>query len=91
MGHVQAKAMFGGYGIYKDNLMFALVADNTLYLKVDDDNKDDFVSRQLSPFTYSKKGKAFSMSYYLAPEETIDDSAELCQWAEKSLAAAVRA
>lgn len=34
-GGVRAKAMFGGFGIYRDNLMFGLVADDILYFKVD--------------------------------------------------------
>jgi DNA transformation protein len=38
-GPIQAKRMFGGYGIYHDGLMFSLVIDNQLYLKSDAENR----------------------------------------------------
>ena len=57
LGPVQAKAMFGGYGIFLDGLMFALIADSVLYFKVDKTTENDFKLRDLEPFTYNKKGK----------------------------------
>jgi len=91
LSDVRAKKMFGGYGIYRNDLMFGLVADDTLYLKADDKNRPDFEAKNLDPFTYHKKGKAYSMSYYCAPEDVLENSEQLCSWAEKAYAAAVRA
>lgn len=91
MNGVTAKRMFGGHGIFCNGLMFGLVADSTLYLKVDDENKADFEARGLGPFTYTGKGKPISMSYYQAPEETLDNSDDMLAWAERAYAAAVRA
>ena len=91
MGPVEAKAMFGGYGIFMDGLMFGLVADDTLYLKVDAENQPDFEQLGLPPFRYSKNGKTFNMSYYQAPEEVLDAPAPLCDWGKGALAAAIRA
>ena len=62
LGPVQAKAMFGGFGIYLKGLMFGLVADDTLYFKVDEKNRPDYEVKDLGPFTYQRKGKAFAMS-----------------------------
>ncbi len=90
-GHVKAKAMFGGFGIYRHDLMFGLVADDTLYLKVDEKSRPEFESKGLSPFVYKMKGKEFSMSYYKAPDEALEDSAEMAQWAHKAYDAALRA
>ncbi len=73
LGPVQVKYMFGGRGIFLDNLMFALVADDVLYLKADDQNEKNFLDLDLEPFTYHKKGKPFSLSYFEAPEEAMDD------------------
>ncbi len=32
-GHIVAKKMFGEYGVYSDGKIFALVCNNTLYIK----------------------------------------------------------
>lgn len=89
--HVTAKRMFGGYGIFRDGLMFGLVADSTLYLKVDDENRADFAERDLEPFTYEAKGKPMQMSYYQAPEEVLDSTDEMVAWADSAYGAALRA
>ena len=47
------KAMFGGYGIFKDGIMFGLVADDTLYFKVDEFNKFEFERLELDHFVLS--------------------------------------
>jgi DNA transformation protein len=90
-GHVKAKAMFGGFGIYRHDLMFGLVANDSLYLKVDEKSRSEFESKGLSPFVYKMKGKEFSMSYYKAPDEALEDPEEMAQWAQKAYDAAVRA
>ena len=56
---VTAKRMFGGYGIFRDGLMFGLVADSSLYLKVDAQNKPDFEALGLAPFSYEGKGNQY--------------------------------
>ena len=91
MGEIRAKRMFGDHGIFRGDLMFGLVADDTLYLKADDSNRGDFVALELEPFVYYKQNKPFSLSYYQAPEDALEDSALLCEWAEKSYAVAVQA
>lgn len=93
IGNIRAKKMFGGYGIYKNDVIFSIVADEIFYLKADDVNRKDFEKLGLQKFTYRKKSgdKDFSMSYYQAPEHAMEDSQELCSWAEKSIEAALRA
>lgn len=88
---VTAKRMFGGYGIFREDLMFGLVADSTLYLKVDAKNKTDFEERGLGPFTFETKTKPIAMSYHLAPGEALDNAMEMRHWAESAFAAARRA
>lgn len=81
--------MFGGHGIYHDGLMFALVADDTLYLKADDKSKKEFIDKQLTPFEYDKKDKTVKLSYYLAPEEIYEDPEEAYYWARLAFQAAL--
>ena len=89
-GNVCARRMFGGCGIFKDELMFGLVADETLYLKADDGNRSDFEERGLQRFVYYKQDKPMYLSYYEAPEEALDNSGDMLTWAGKSFAAAIR-
>ena len=42
LGAVRAKRMFGGYGLYCDELFFALLAADRLYLKVDASTRPAF-------------------------------------------------
>ena len=91
LGPVRAKGMFGGHGIFLEELMFGLVSDNTLYLKVDKEIVNEFKERELDAFTYKKKEKEFKMSYYQAPEEALEDINEMNYWANKAYSAALRA
>jgi DNA transformation protein len=91
LGPIRARKMFGGYGIFWGELMFGLVSKNVFYLKADQENRPDFVSRSLGPFKYKRKGKEYAMSYYQVPDEAIDDVTELCKWAKRAHDAAVRA
>jgi len=89
-GPIQPRRMFGGYGIFYKGLMFALVADDTLYLKADETISQHFTELELEQFSYEKQGKAFKMSYYMAPEDIFDDPEEAKVWADRSYAAAIR-
>jgi DNA transformation protein and related proteins len=87
---VSARRMFGGWGIYKDGVMFALIAQDTLYLKVDDGNRAAYEDAGLPHFTYADKGKPIRMPYCEAPPEGFDDPEVLCAWARNAYAAALR-
>lgn len=91
IGPVYSKKMFGGHGIFLEGLMFALIADNELYLKADRESEGDFSERGLEPFTYNKKGKLIEMSYFQAPEEAMEDSEIINEWGNKGYRAALRA
>jgi len=90
-GHIRARKMFGGYGIYHDGVMFGLVADDTLYLKADENTAEYFESRGLGQFEYNKGGKTVKMSYYLAPEEIMDNPEDAALWAKRAYEVAYRA
>jgi DNA transformation protein len=70
--------------------MFALVADDALYLKVDDRNRPDFEAAGMTPFSYERRGKTATLkSYYEAPPELPDDAEDLSAWASKAFGAAL--
>ena len=91
LGDIQARAMFGGFGIYRQGLMFGIVDEDTLYLKADDENRPDFESKGLKTFAYKRQGKEVALSYYQVPYEAIDDADRLYELAKKAYDAALRA
>lgn len=88
---VAIRAMFGGAGIYADGVMFALIAHETLYLKVGPGNAARVEAAGLPRFTYDGKGKPIVMSYAQPPEEALEDAEIMADWAESALAEATAA
>ena len=91
LGPVRVKRMFGGHGLYVDDLFIAIVAGETLYLKADDETQARFEAADSAPFTYSAKGKRTSLRYWSAPSEAMDSPAGMRPWAALALQAALRA
>jgi len=89
-GPVAAKRTFGGYGLYRDGRMFAIVVEDTLYLKTDRESLSEFTERGLEPFSYDRNGKIVSMSYYQPPPESLDRAESLIPWVELAYQAALR-
>lgn len=88
---IRVQRMFGGAGLYSADLFFAIIVDDELYLKVDDDNRADYEARDIKPFRYeTKAGRTQTMSYYPPPPDVVEDADELGIWVAKSLEAAWR-
>ena len=90
IGPVHARRLFGGHGLFLDGLMFALVADGTLYLKADADSEAAFTEQGLAAFTYPRQGRPFRLSYFQAPEDCIEDIEAMRLWAHRACEAARR-
>ena len=71
--------------------MFGLVADDVLYFKVDDINRDEFVSLGLGAFMYDGKGKTMALGYFCCPDEALESPALMTSWASSGYGAALRA
>ena len=91
LGNITMRRMFGKTGVFCDGLMLGMVTDNTLYLRVDDDNREAFQEAASSPpLNYRKKGETIDLSFWRAPERLFDEPDELLTWARIALAAAAR-
>ena len=91
LGRVTTRRMFGKTGVFCDGFMFGMVRDNTLYFRVDDDNREAFKEAQsFPPLNYEKKGGTIDLSFWRAPERLFDEADELLAWARLALAAARR-
>ena len=91
MGGVRARAMFGGYGIYQRDTMFAIIVDERLYFKADNLTSSEFMARGLGPFTYTARGKTMTMQYYEAPPEVFEEPEAMLDWAQQAIGVALRA
>ena len=94
-GPVTLKRMFGGAGLYSEGLMFALLFDGAIFLKVDEASIPDFEREGSRPFVYTRaksRGRVgrHSLSYWRLPERLYDDPDDLALWAARALAIAQR-
>lgn len=82
-GGVTARKMFGGAGLYRDGVIFGLVADDIVYLKVGDANRARFKAKGMEAFR-PFEDKPTVMSYYQLPEEVLENPCELMEWAAEA-------
>ncbi len=84
LGNVTSKRMFGGYGVFEDGTMFAIVdSGGRPFLKVNDSNRDQF-----ERVGADRHGK---MPYFSIPDEVLEQDRSLREWAAKSIAASKKA
>lgn len=90
LGGVMARRMFGGAALYRDGTVFALIADDILYFKVDDANRPDYEAAGTGPFR-PYEGKPFTMPYWEVPADILEDPQAIRDWAAKAWEAGRRA
>jgi DNA transformation protein len=90
LGPVRARAMMGGHIVHCAGVAVALVYDDRLYLKTDEETRGTFRAAGGEPFTYELRGKVVEMSYCTPPDAALDGPEAMQPWAELALAAALR-
>lgn len=89
-GKVTSRRMFGGVGLYHEELFFALIDDDVLYFKADESNRDDYVRAGMKRFAPFPGQPQYEMGYYEVPADALEQPEELAAWARKSLAVAAQ-
>ena len=87
LGDLLPRSMFGGVGLYCDGVFFGIIADDTLYLKVNADNRPDYERAGMTPFK-PYPDRTMTMRYYAVPVGVLETAPELVAWARKAVAAA---
>jgi DNA transformation protein len=87
---VSARKMFGGHGIYRDGMMFALIVEEELFFKADAINVAQFKSEDSHPFTYQSKTRIVEVSYWSAPPACLESPVAMSEWCQLGFAAAIR-
>lgn len=91
LGPLRSRRMFGGYGLYVDDLFIAIIAFEQLWLKADAQSLPQFETAGCRRFEYQRAGKTASLRYCAPPPEALDSPALMLPWARLALAAALRA
>ena len=91
LGRVTLRRMFGKTGVFCDGLMLAMVRDDVLYFRVDDDNRATFKEAEaFPPLNYEKGGGSIDLAFWRVPERLFDAPDEFLAWARAALGAARR-
>jgi DNA transformation protein len=92
LGSLTMKRFFGGYEVKYGEVQFAWVLNDTLYFKVDDQNRPDFEEAGVAPFEYERNGKPFTLrKLHEVPAFLFDEPDEMLIWARKAIDAEMRA
>ena len=91
VGEVRSKRMFGGYGLYVDDIFVAIVAGDALYLKVDEQTRPRFEAAGGRRFEYTRQGQQQGAGFWTVPPEAMDSPALMQPWARLALDAGLRA
>ena len=91
LGAVRSRRMFGGHGLYVDDLFVAIIAFDRLYLKTAADTRAQFEAAGCTPFVYDSHGKSVALGYWTAPADAMESPALMLPWARLALQAALAA
>ncbi len=73
LGNVNSKKMFGGYGVFADGVMFAIVdSAGDAFLRADDATS--------GPFDDAGSPQHSRMPYWLVPDTVLNDPKTLLAW-----------
>ena len=75
------RKMFGGVGVFKQGLMFALVADDVLYMKADEQTAPKFGAEGFGQWVYRGRDRLVPMPYWQVPDRLFDEPDEFREWA----------
>jgi len=89
-GEIHSRYLFGGYCLYCDGVVFALVADSALFLKADEENRSLFETQGLAAFR-PFEDQTMVMKYYQAPPEIFEDDEAMRHWVGGAIEAGRRA
>lgn len=89
LGRVSVKRMFGGAGLYRDGVFFGLIDDDTVYLRVDDTTRLDFIARgQPALRPVRSQPDKISENYFQVPPDVLEDAEQFVVWSRRAITAA---
>ena len=89
LGTVTSRKMFGGVGLYCEDVFFGIIARDELYLKIDEETRGRYERAGMHPFE-PYPDRSTTMKYYGVPLDVLESSVELTRWAQAAVEAARR-
>ena len=92
LGHIDgitSKAMFGGFGLYLNGVIFAMITDDdAVCFKADAALAAEYKAAGAEQFTYTghTSKKPTSMPYWRVPETILEDRETVSDWVARSAA-----
>ncbi|MEW6324436.1 MAG: TfoX/Sxy family protein [Nitrospirota bacterium] len=80
---VRSRPMFGGHGLYCDEVFFGILHNGRLYLKTDPASRSAYLEQGMAPF--QPNARQTLTSYYEAPPEVLESPDRLCEWARRAI------
>lgn len=90
-GPVRRRRMFGGHGLYVDDLFVGVIAGERLYLKVDADSAPQFEAAGGERFVYTARERTVALGFWSPPPEAMDSPALMAPWVRLAVQAALAA
>ena len=88
LDEVEARRMFGGFGLYQDETFFGIVHKGKLFFKIDESTVGAYLRHKMKPFR--PNAKQTIKSYYQVPVDVLEDPDELCVWARRAIGCQTR-
>ena len=86
--NITFRPMMGGFTLYKDGKVFAIINDEKFYFKGDKDTEEWYLKNGAKKFWYIRKGKKQYMNYFLVPEDILEDRNFFQEWVDVALTVA---
>ncbi|MEZ8823288.1 TfoX/Sxy family DNA transformation protein [Vibrio amylolyticus] len=85
LGRVKSRSMFGGFGIFIEETMFALVVNDKLHIRADSHSVKKFQQQGYQPYVYKKRGHPVVTKYYALPDNWLKNQSIALSEAKRSL------
>ncbi|MDD9196340.1 TfoX/Sxy family DNA transformation protein [Aliivibrio sp. S3MY1] len=69
LGKISSRSMFGGFGVFIDDTMFALVVQDKLHLRSSQETINLFKEQGFEPYVYKKRGFPVVTKYFALSED----------------------
>jgi DNA transformation protein len=88
---ITTRPLFGAVALYRNDHVFAMAWQGTLYFKVDDDSRGEYEATGSHALGYVTEGEDHALkSYWEVPADVLEDGDKLHAWAERAYQAALK-
>ncbi|HEY4369258.1 MAG TPA: TfoX/Sxy family protein [Steroidobacteraceae bacterium] len=91
LGPISNRSIFGAVGIFIEERLLGIVANDALYLHTGPINRADYVARGALQFKPYPNAFDLTTDHHRVPQDIVDDPVQLKLWGERALLASVEA